>query len=274
VFALRTALAAIAGATLAACVSVADAPLAGTRFERMRAFDAPAARQGVAIDADHFYAIGNRRIEKYTRNGQRVSTWEEEETGPIVHLNSGIVLDGALYCAHSNYPEIPMVSSIEVFDADTLSHRGSHAFGIFAGSATWVDRHDGHWWVAFANYEGRGGVPGKGPDWTTLVQFDSDWRRVGAYVFPPELVDRFAGRSNSGGAFGADGRIYATGHDAPEVYVLRLPRAGATLELVDILPAPIAGQGIAWDPMEENVLWGIVKSARQVVVTRLAPPQS
>jgi hypothetical protein len=84
----------------------------------------------------------------------------------------------------------------------------------------------------------------------------------------------FAGRSNSGGAFGADGRIYATGHDAPEVYVLRLPRAGATLELVDILPAPIAGQGIAWDPMEENVLWGIVKSARQVVVTRLAPPQS
>jgi hypothetical protein len=271
--ALRVSLAAMAVAALVACETVADSPPPRTgerRFELLRTFDAPAARQGVAVDAGHVYAIANRRIEKYTRSGERVSAWQEEESGPIVHLNSGIVLDGALYCAHSNYPEIPMVSSIEIFDADTLAHRSSHPFGIFAGSATWVDRYQDHWWVAFAHYEGRGGEAGKGPEWTRLVEFDDDWRVLASYAFPPQLIARFAGRSNSGGAFGADGRVYATGHDAPEVYVLRLPRAGATLELVEILPAPIAGQGIAWDPLEAGVLWGIVKRARRVVVSRLA----
>lgn len=240
------------------------------RFREIRRHPAPAARQGVAVDAEYFYAIGNRSIEKYDkRSGSRVGAWTGPESGPIVHLNSGIVLGGALYCAHSNYPEIPMLSSIEIFDTATLEHRGSHSFGISEGSATWVDRADDHWWVAFAHYEGRGGEPGKGPSWTALVKFDDRWRRVAGYAYPPEVVARFGGRSNSGGAWGADGLLYITGHDAAEVMAVRLPKSGSMLELVAILPAPIAGQGIAWDRGESGVLYGIIKRAREVVVSRL-----
>ena len=92
------------------------------------------------MDADHFYAITNRRIGKYDkRSGEQVGFWEGEAEGPIIHLDGGIVLDGQLYCAHSNYPGVPMVSSTEIFDTETMDHVGSHSFGIFGGSATWLD---------------------------------------------------------------------------------------------------------------------------------------
>ena len=55
-------------------------------------------------------------------------------------------MDGKLYAAHSNYPEWPMTSSLEILDAETMEHVGSHSFGIQWGSLTWVDWHDGHWW--------------------------------------------------------------------------------------------------------------------------------
>lgn len=241
----------------------------GEGFAELRRYSAPAARQGVAVDAEHFYAIGNRRIEKYDRRtGEKRREWVSPEDGPIVHLNAGIVLDGVIHCAHSNFPDVPMWSSIERFDAETLAHLGSQSFGIAEGSATWVDRREGAWWVAFANYRGRGGVPGRDPAWTSLVKFDDRWRRVAGFVYPPEVIERFGRYSNSGGAWGADGLLYITGHDAEEVYALRLPSAGSVLELAEILPVPFPGQGIAFDPSDPEVLWGIVKSRREVVAAR------
>jgi hypothetical protein len=62
-------------------------------------------------------------------------------------------MDGKLYAAHSNYPDWPMTSSMEIFDAETLQPVGSHSFGILYGSLTWVDWKDGHWWMTFANYD-------------------------------------------------------------------------------------------------------------------------
>jgi hypothetical protein len=162
-----------------------------------------------------------------------------------------------------------MVSSIEVWDASTMEHVASHSFGIFGGSATWVDRHDEAWWVAFANYEGRGGQPGRGPAWTNVVRFDDEWRVAGGYVFPPDVVARFADRSNSGGAWGPDGRLYITGHDEPEIYVLELPQAGSVFELVETIPVTAEGQGIAWDPADPSTLYTILRSTSQVVVSRL-----
>jgi hypothetical protein len=246
-------------------------PASAARALRVvRRFEAEEARQGVAADGGHIYAIGDRAIGKYDKaSGGRVASWRGEGDEPIVHLNGGVVLDGKLYCAHSNYPDVPMTSSIEIFDAARLEHVASHSFGIFEGSATWIDRRDGHWWVAFAHYEGRGGEAGKGPAWTSLVKLDDGWRRVEGFVYPPEVVARFGNRSNSGGAWGRDGFLYATGHDAPEVYVLQLPQAGSALRLVATLPAAGAGQGIAWDPVERGVLYGIVKESRTIVVSRL-----
>ncbi len=252
-------------AAYAACASAEET--AG--WIETRRYDAPSARQAVAVGKTHFFSIGNRWIEKYDKtSGRKLAEWRGAEDGPIIHLNSGILIDGELWCAHSNHPGVPMASSIERFDPETLEHTGSHSFGIFEGSATWIDRHDGAWWVAFAHYAGRGGVPGKGPEWTSLVRFDDTWRRTGGWSYPSDLVARFAPSSNSGGIWGDDGRLYVTGHDDDAVYVLGLPRAGATLEWIETVPAPFAGQGISWDPSDPLALWGIVKATRQVVVGR------
>jgi hypothetical protein len=167
-----------------------------------------------------------------------------------------------------------MTSSIEIFDTASLRHLASHSFGVFEGSATWLDRRGDRWWVAFANYEGRGGEPGRGTASTVLVAFDEQWRPVARYTFPAELVKRFQPYSNSGGMWGSDDLLYVTGHDAAEVYVLRLPEAGAVLELADVIPAPITGQGIAWDRSEPGILYGIVKARREVIVSRLVDETS
>jgi len=267
--------AALAGLGAAAAVAAEPGgPAAGRRLVEVRRFAAAEARQGVAVDARHVYAIDDRALGKYDkRSGVRVAAWTAPEGGGFVHLNGGVVREGRILCAHSNYPGVPMLSSIESFDVETLAHVGSHAFGIFQGSATWLDWRDGSWLVAFANYAGRGGVPGRGPAWTSLVRFDASWRAQGGFGFPPEVVARFGTRSASGGAFGPGGLLYATGHDAREVYALRLPAAGGVLELVEVLPAPAAGQGIAWDPDEPGLLWMVEKGTRELVAARLEAPR-
>jgi len=240
------------------------------RVEEIRRHRVPEARQGPAVLGAYFYAVDNRRIAKYRREtGERVAAWQGPEDGPIVHLNAGIVIDGVLYAAHSNYPDVPMLSSIEMFDPVTLEHTGSHSFGFYPGSATWVDRKDGFWWVGFANYEGRGGAPGRPPSYTRVVKFDDDWNEVERFAFPPEVVERFGTRSNSGGSWGPDGRLYATGHDEPELYVLRLPEAGSMLDLVEIVPVPAEGQGIAWDRDDPGVLLTLLRESTEIVESRM-----
>lgn len=241
------------------------------RFETGRSFTAKEADQAVAVDNSHIYAIDNKAIGKYNkRTGKKVDQWVGAEDGPFIHLNSGVVIGDTLFAAHSNFPGVPMTSSIEMWSVDNMQHIGSHSFGIYKGSATWIDRHKEAWWVAFAHYDRKdGGVPGKGPEWSVLVRFDVDWQPQGSYVFPSEVIERFHPNSNSGGAWGPDNRLYVTGHDAGEVYILELPKAGSTLKLIDILSFPGEGQGIAWDPSNPNILYGIRRDASEVVTAKL-----
>jgi hypothetical protein len=172
-------------------------------------------------------------------------------------------MDGKLYAAHSNYPEWPMTSSVEIFDAETMEHIGTHSFGIQWGSLTWTDWHDGHWWMTFANYDRLLG-PGKTPYGhkanTVMVKFTKDFRPVQSWTLPKAILDRFEDMSNSGGSWGPDGYLYLTGHDPAELYRMRLPKAGSILELVDIIPMNIRGQGIAWDRAQPGVIYGIIRA--------------
>src|SRR4051794_30493908 len=100
-------------------------------LEQVASFDIKEANQAVGVDAEHFYAIDNQSIGKYEKKtGKLVKRWQGPKEGPIVHLDSAMVMDGRIYCAHSNYPEWPMTSSLEIFDATTLEHVGTHSFGI------------------------------------------------------------------------------------------------------------------------------------------------
>ena len=236
----------------------------------LRRIRATEARQGVAADSGYLYAIDNRRIAKYDkRTGARVGAWEDPPGGRIKHLDGGVVIEGRLYAAHSNYPELPMTSSIEVWDAATLRHVESHSFGVHAGSATWVDRRDGAWWVVFANYETTGGLPGRGVEWTVLERYDDQWRRTGGWTLPPALVERLRPFSNSGGVWAPDGTLYLTGHDHREMYVVRLPAAGSELEWVETIRGITPGQGIALDPAQPRTLYGIDRASTEIVVMEI-----
>lgn len=234
-------------------------------------FAAHEARQGVAVDATSFYAIDSRAIARYDKaTGVQTARWDEAPNGRIVHLDGGVVVDGKLYCAHSNYPGWPMRSSVEIWDTRTLRHVGTHDFGVRWGSLTWLDRHGGFWWATFANYDQMvGGTRYGGKENTVLVKLDDDWKELQSWAYPPALLARFGDMSNSGGSWGPDGRLYLTGHDAAEVYVVKLPSGSRTLEWTETIPVPIAGQGIAWDRTQPGVLYGILRAKRQVTVSRL-----
>jgi hypothetical protein len=262
-----------AAVVLLFAVASAHAAQGSRELVEIARFASPEARQGVAVDAQHFYAITDRGIGKYDKyTGALVAKWEGAKTGQIIHLDSGVIVDGKLYTAHSNYPGEPMTSSVEIYDAATLKHIGTHSFGILLGSLTWIDRHNGAWWGVFANYSrvfGRSPRPYGNSYWTTLVKFDERWQPVQGWIFPDNIIRRAEPMSISGGSWGPDGLLYVTGHDHPEVYAVRLPQAGSILEHLETIPFAVEGQGIAWDRSRPGVLYGISRPNSQVVAAEL-----
>jgi hypothetical protein len=238
-------------------------------FSTEQTVKCPEARQGVAVGAQNFYAINSKTIGQYDKQtGRLVNRWDGGDN--IIHLDSGVVVGNRLYCAHSNYPALPMMSSIEIFDASTLQHVDSHDFGVYRGSLTWLDRHEGFWWAAFAHYERYRDTLGRGPEWTTVVKYDDQWCELGVWALPVAVLDRMHPMSNSGGSWGPDGLLYLTGHDRPEVYRLQLPAKGTTLELIDTLPLDILGQGIAWDRTRPGTLYGIRRKDLHVIIATIS----
>lgn len=269
--------------TLLACVGLlisqlsrADTPVFDAQIEReFPTFDA---RQGVAVDASHFYAVNNFSLTKHDKQtGEALLQWDglSDVDGPLVHLDSGFVLDGRLYAAHSNYPVWPMTSSIEIWDTETLVHVASHSFGIALGSMTWLDRHNGYWWGAFANYDktqDEQSHPYGETRNTQVVKMNDEFVVLERWTLPPSILSRMTPMSNSGGSWGPDGYLYLTGHDFPEIYVMALPATGSQLDWVATVTVPgLDGQGIAWDrSVPEPILWAILK--REELVYRIRMP--
>lgn len=256
--------------SLLALVSAAALAAPAAPPEIVARFPAEEARQGVAADGEHVYVNANSAIGKYDkRTGERVAAWQGDPA-LFVHMNSCAVVAAELVCAASNYPATPMASSVEWFSLAPLAHVRSRSLGPGRGSLTWLDWHAGSWWAAFANYDGRGGEPGRDHRATTLVRFDAEFREQGAWLFPASVLERFKPYSSSGGAWGADGILYVTGHDRPELYALRLPEAGSTLVHLATLPLASNGQAIDWDP-DARVLWSVDRATRRVLAARVPP---
>lgn len=247
----------------------------GWHFEELRRFKAPEARQGVAVDDRFFYAITNRAIGKYRKDtGARVGGWQDRDGGPFIHINAGIVRDGRLLAVHSNYPGVPMLSSLEIFDPDSIDHVASHSFGRMDGSFTWLDRRGLRWIACFVHYGEKGAEPGRDSTWTQILEFDDEWRRTAGWALPPDLIERFGGRgfSASGGGLGPGGLLYVTGHDNPEMYVLEFPQAGSVMRWVATFPIPAEGQAFAFDPSEPDLVYVVLRRTTEVIVGRLHRP--
>jgi hypothetical protein len=264
--AMTYAMAETSTSTPTAAIVAAEPPVLSA--EPLRTYDAFDANQGVAVDGRSFYAVDNRSITKHDRaSGEPLLQIAGSDDGPLIHMDSGVVVDGKIYAAHSNYDDLPMQSSVEVFDARTMQHLETHSFGVDRGSLTWLDRHDGWWWAGFANYDILvDDEPYGETDNTQIVKLDDKFNVVAAYTIPREILDRFRPMSNSGGSWGPDGRLWITGHDLAEAYVMELPEAGSELRWIATVELPgVEGQGIAWDRSGgQPTLWAIQRSTKQV----------
>ncbi|TDW60732.1 hypothetical protein [Kribbella pratensis] len=237
----------------------------------LKSYPAFDANQAVAVDAKYFYAVNNTTITKHDRHtGEPLLQFAGDEDGPFIHMDSGMVLGNKLYAVHSNYSDWPMESSIEVFDTRTMRHIDSYSFGIYRGSLTWLDRHDGAWWAGFANYDDVSDETGEpyGQTYNTqIVKLNDKFEPLASYTIPKQILDRFKPMSNSGGSWGPDGRLWLTGHDLGEAYVMELPTAGSELRWIATVNLPdVQGQGIAWDRSDPRhpTFWAISRPNRLV----------
>jgi hypothetical protein len=245
--------------------------------EILNRFPSSDAYQGIAVDSSYFYTINNRQISQHQKvDGQLLKQWTtaEQSSPSLLHLDSGVVLGRELVAAHSNYPQWPMSSSIEFWDASTLQYKRRHSFGILLGSMTWIDRHEANWWGAFANYDiVQSGMtePYGGTRNTVVIKFNDQFEVLQQWYLPEEIIERVTPMSNSGGSWGEDGYLYVTGHDHPEIYVMSAPPESDTLQWLATVYVPdLNGQGIAWDrSTNSRELWAIVRSERLALQIRI-----
>ena len=242
----------------------------GLVAEELRRWTPRGANQGVAVDAHHFYGIGNYVVGKYDKTtGARVAEWVGLRGGATIHLNGGLIQDGQLVLAHSNFPQLPMASSLEYFDPATVQPVKSLSLGIRHGSLTWAEKKEGFWWACFAHYNDQGTAPGTDNRSTLLGKFDDQWNVLESWIFPPQVIANWGKSSSSGGSWGDDGLLYTTGHDEKKLYVLRVPKMGVTLDYVTTIDVPFEGQSWAWDRSDPRVIYGIIRRTGEVVVARI-----
>lgn len=242
-------------------------PVQKLKASAIGAYSAIEAGQGAAADKEHFYAVVNSAIGKYDKaTGELVGRWMGSREGAIRHLNSCYAETDKLYCSNSNFPEIPMASSIEVFNTDSMAPLFTLSLGILEeGSLTWFD-HLGEGWIAgFAQYDGRGGLAYKDHSFASIVHYDSNWRRTGGWMIPESVIERMKPHAASGGAVGPDGLLYLTGHDRPEMYVMAAPKLGPKLIHIATIEIDLEGQAFAFDKSsDQSIVYGISRPNREV----------
>lgn len=266
--------AALLQAAPAAAAAPAPAPVpvkADLKAETTRRYAANAS-QGVAVGPTDIYAVRNFELIRYDKaTGEERARWTGDRTR-FPHINSCALIASDLVCANSNYPSVPHVSTVEIFDPVTLAHRRSVSLGLGTGSVTWVDRHAGAWWVMFANYDVNGSEAPRDHRFTTLVRFDDQWRRLEAWALPKTVLDRVKPMSVSGGGFGPDGRLYLSGHDHAELYAVTIPAGGGVLDHVETIAMEAEGQAIDWDESQPGMLFGILRRTREIVAMKVPVP--
>jgi hypothetical protein len=246
-------------------------PVQQLKATEIARWNAPEAGQGVAVDGAHVYAIGNFVIARYNRaTGAREAAWRGERGGLIGHLNSCFVEGNELWCANSNHPRLPFANSVEIFDKVSLAHLRTIPLGIMdEGSLVWFDRLGSDWIVGLAQYNDETGLAFKTNSFAGVQFHDERWRRVGGWALPPALVERMAPQAASGGAIGADGLLYMTGHDRPEMYVLARPARGPYLIHVATIAIDAEGQAFDFDESRPGEVCAISRPNRQIRCFRL-----
>lgn len=263
----------------AASESAADSLRTGI-FRDSVGFQSRDAVQGVAVDASHIYAINTASITRHDKtDGSAQASWSSISKGSsVVHLNSGVVHEGHLHVAQSNWPKTPAISSVEVWNTESLAHDDSYRLPMDDSYLTWLDRHANFWWGTFADYPPRVAEYStttaidplqatNSTNNTRLVRMNDSFEILETWRYPKAMTDAWAPMSNSGGSWGPDGRLYLTDHDRSTLYVVSVPEKGSMVEWTETMPLPgIEGQGIAWDRTSDApALYAIRRSSKCVI---------
>lgn len=236
----------------------------------IRRIPAPEADQGAAVTSSHVFAIDNSTIAKYNlKTGVREGTWRDADQ-IIQHLNSCFADGDALWCANSNYPALPMGSSIEVFDTKSMTPAGTRSLGLRdEGSLVWFDRIKDGWLVCFAHYDGERGAGFKDHRYASVITVDKEWRRTGGWLFPAGIVEKMAPHAASGGALGPDGLLYVMGHDLAEIYVLAKPARGPVLAHVATIAVEAEGQAFSFGPDGQRTIAAVDRRKGDILLIDL-----
>lgn len=232
------------------CVAAADEPRIWKLTEE---FNAPEAKQAAAIHDGAVYVVTNDHVVKYDRVTKRRLGRSQPD---VKHLNSAFVAADRIYLAHSNYPEKPEHSEIYGLNPSSMQLEKFHDFGNFGGSLTWCVLHNDEWWCNFALY-------GDDNVRTFLVRFDLNWKETGRWTYPRKVFDRIGKMSFSGGVW-YEGALLVSDHDNHRLYRFRVPERGDVLQFVGDEPAPLTGQGFAYDPNSGGLV-GIDRARRKVL---------
>ena len=239
-----------------ATTTVPALPKSNVPYVATGGVESKVATQAAAADETFVYAVSSTHVVKIDRvSGKELV----RSTGPATHLNSAFIWQGAVYCAHSNYPKKPDQSDIRVLDPVTMKLTVFHAFETPPGSLTWAIRKDDAWWCHFAYY---GDDNGK----SVLIRYDDRWLETARWTYSPALVADWGKYSLSGGIWDGDD-LLATGHDKRLIYRLRLPKEGTVVEAIETIATPFPGQGIANDPVTRGLV-GIDRAAGKVVFAK------
>lgn len=213
------------------------------------------ATQAAAADDKYAYAVSNTTVEQFDRStGERVRSGTAPDAK---HLNSAYILDGKVYCAHSNYPKLPEESDIRVYDPETGRLELFHRFDEPPGSLVWCLKRDGNWWCCFAHYKADNAK-------TILVEYEGEFEKeLRRFTFPDKVVNDWDKMSASGGIWDND-TLLTTHHHFKVLYRLKLPEEGSVLEFVEALDCPFPGQGVAVDPKTGGLV-GIDRPGRKIV---------
>ncbi len=221
----------------------------------VKTFKVKEAKQGVAIDAKHFYAISNSHIGKYKRKtGEKVLS----KSMPFKHLNGGKMIDGDLVVVNNPTGKSARSNALVWLDPTTLNVIDILQLPQIRGSLTWADWAWNKWWVCDAWY-------GKDAKKTTIYCFNEDWILEGYWRLPKQVIEEISPYSLSGGEWFGEW-LCVSGHDKPEMYVLELPTDKIHAKLLKTVPVCFDGQGFSFDRGKKHTyVWGIRRKDSVVV---------
>jgi hypothetical protein len=231
--------------------------------------------QGVAVDEKYYYAISNTNITKYDKRTFKViATWQANKQNKAYehfkHMNSGTVVEGKLYCAHSGYGIDPNDNTVEIWNVENvlLEHEKTIRMPRKYGSLTWIDRHpDGSWWMCYAVY---GRNNNKNTKIVKYQYYNKEFIQVKSWFFPKKVINNWEEMSCSGGSWGPDNYLYTTGHDHSKAFVLEIDKRDKIKYIRTENNVGFYGQAIAWDRFAEKpILWGIVKN-KYITLTQIS----